>query len=342
MLIEHPFVHPRTVNKEFSPLERPDTYRQEFLKSVVLFTAIVPLIQQGLVILFPDPCNFDFHLRDQMLQMARFRSREMKANSKEEAGLQEILKEDQKRSLLLLPREALRRHVLRASPELDEKTVEVVLDGFDTLRERDSLAVLQEGSLEGGEGGGQFTSFKMAPNLEITMYLAQATGSCIVTDSVFRWRELLAAAGRGIQGAPPLVQLRASMERAEFILPNDAPEIVVLAERGIFRGYAPLMRKVFKSLSSNSIKGPKPNFEASLNAEFLRVHASAVAAIKRSGARFSEAKISCLFPLGGIQDNTVNRLLLMSSSEHHLGSAPMALFVKTNTGRNPPTTSFIM
>ena len=44
----------------------------------------------------------------------------------------------------------------------------------------------------------------------------------------------------------------------------------------------------------------------------------------------SEARISCLWPAGGIQDNTVNRLLLMSSSEHHLASAPMALFVKSN------------
>jgi hypothetical protein len=39
LLIEHPFIHPRTVNKEFSPLEHPNTYRQEFLKSVVLFMA---------------------------------------------------------------------------------------------------------------------------------------------------------------------------------------------------------------------------------------------------------------------------------------------------------------
>ena len=72
LLIEHPFTHPRTVNKEFSPLEHPKTYRQEFLKSVVLFMAIMPLVEQGLVTLFPDPCNFDFHLRDQVLQMAGF------------------------------------------------------------------------------------------------------------------------------------------------------------------------------------------------------------------------------------------------------------------------------
>jgi len=196
------------------------------------------------------------------------------------------------------------------------------------LREQDPLAVLQEGSLEGGKGGGQLTPFKMAPNFEITMYLAQATGSCVVTDSVFRWRELVTAAGRGTQGVPPLTQLRASMEQADFIFPYDVQEIVALAGRRVFGGYPDIMRKAFRYLSTFPIRGAKPNFEASLNAEFKRVHASTVQVAKKSGAHVSEARVSCLSPAGGIQDNTVNRLLLMSSSEHHLASVPMALFVK--------------
>jgi hypothetical protein len=330
LLIQHPFIHPRTVNEKFSPLEHPKTYRQEFLNSVVLFMAIMPLVERGLVTLFPDPCNFDFHLRDQMLKMARFRSGGIKVDPREEANFMDMMKEDHKRTIFLLPREALRRQVHRASPELDEEAVEVALEGFDVLRERDPLAVLQEGSLEAGKGGGQLTPFKMAPNFEIAMYLAQATGSCIVTDSVFRWRELMAGAERNIQDESPLVQLRASMERATFIFPNDPREIDVLAGRGIFRGYPSLMRKIFKCLSSNSIRKPKPNFEASLSAEFKRVQASTVQAAKKSAAQLSEAQISCLWPARGIQDNTVNRLLLMSSSEHHLANVPMALFVSRN------------
>ena len=330
LLIEHPFVHPRTVKTEFSPLDHPKAYRQEFLKSVLLFMMIIPLVAQGLVTLFPDPCNFDFHLRDQMFEMAKSRSRGMKVDPKEDSGFMEMMKDEHKRSMLLLPRGALRDQVLRISPELDEKAVEAVLDRFDILREQDPLAVLQEGSLEGGKGGGQLMPFKMAPNFEITMYLAQATGSCIVTDSVFRWRELMAAAGRGIQGPSPLTQLRAAMERAESVFPHDAREIGAIAESGIFRGYPSIMRKMFKYLSALPHRGPKPNVEVSLNAEFKRVHASTVLATKKSGTQLWEARVSCLWPAGGIQDNTVNRLLLMSSSDHHLASAPIALFVKSN------------
>ena len=294
LLIEHPFIHPWTVNKEFSPLEHPKTYRQEFLKSVVLFMAIMPLVEQGLVILFPDPCNFDFHLRDQMFEMAKFRSQGMRVDPKEEAGFVDVMKGDHKRGMLLLSREALRHQVLRDSPELNEKAVEALLDGFDMLREQDPLAVLQEGSLEGGKGGGQLTPFKMAPNFEITMYLAQATGSCIVTDSVFRWRELVAAAGRGMQGASPLTQLRTGMEQAEFVFPHDVGEIGALAEHGVFGGYPNIMRKIFKYLSTLSARGAKPNVEAGLNAEFKRVHASTVPVAKKAGAHLSEARVSCL------------------------------------------------
>ncbi|MBG0810397.1 DUF4238 domain-containing protein [Methylosinus sp. H3A] len=333
LLIQHPFIHPRTVNKKFSPLEHPKTYRQEFLKSVLLFLTIMPLVEQGLVTLFPDPCDFDFHLRDQMHKMAQLRSLGLRVDPKEEAGFTELMKEEYQRSMLLMPREAMGSQVRRHSPELDENALEAVLDHFDTLRERDPLAVLQDRSLEGGDEGGQLIPLKMAPNFEITMYLAQATGSCIVTDSVFRWREVTAAARRNAHTLPMLSQLRAEMEQAKFVFPQNVHEIVVLAAHGIFRGYPDFIRRAFKYLSAAPTSGIKPNFEAGLSAEFRRVHASAVLNAKRTGCHFMEAEASCLWPNGGIQDNAVNRLLLMSSSERHLASAPMALFVKSEPER---------
>jgi hypothetical protein len=328
LLIEHPFIHPRTVNKEFSPLENPKSHRQEFLKSVLFFLEIMPLVEQGLVTLFPDPCTFDLHLRDQMFKMAQFRSHGLKVDPKEEACFVKLAKQDHKRSMLMLPREALRHQVQQNSPELDEKAVEAILNGVDILRERDPLAVLQEGSFEGGEGGGQVILSKLAPNFEITMYLSQATGSCIVTDSASRWRELTATAQPATQSASPLSQLRARMEQSEFIFPHNVHEVGALAERGVFRGYPDIMRKIFKYLSAFPTRGAKPNFEASLNAEFKRLQEFTLPIVKNTGAHISEAYVKCLWPAGGIQDNTVNRLLLMSSSEYHLASAPMALFVK--------------
>jgi hypothetical protein len=46
-------------------------------------------------------------------------------------------------------------------------------------------------------------------------------------------------------------------------------------------------------------------------------------------ADVKKAQVLSMFPKGGIQDNTVNRLLLMSSSEHHLPNVPMAFYINS-------------
>lgn len=93
-------------------------------------------------------------------------------------------------------------------------------------------------------------------------------------------------------------------------------------------GYPALMASVFKYLSSIEARGSKPNVEAQLNSRFRKVHATAQDAISKADAAVTHGRMSCVCPLGGIQDNTVNRLLLMSSSERHLPSVPMAFFVE--------------
>lgn len=40
------------------------------------------------------------------------------------------------------------------------------------------------------------------------------------------------------------------------------------------------------------------------------------------------ARLTTEFRFGGFQDNTINRLLLMSNSEHHLHSVPMATLIE--------------
>jgi hypothetical protein len=87
------------------------------------------------------------------------------------------------------------------------------------------------------------------------------------------------------------------------------------------------MHKAFKYLSKLPNRPPKPNLEQSLSTQFSRVHPVVQAAIKKFGAPTKIGRVACVFPPGGIQDNTINRLLLMSSSEHHLSNVPMAFFI---------------
>ena len=308
-----------------SPVENPKAYRQEFLKAVVFFLTVMPLVDAGSINFVPDPCNFDLHLRDQMLQLAQSRAAGVSVELRKDSRMEELMKDDAKRGMMALSRDTMRRQVQRTSPELDEAGVERILDGFEKLKERDPLAVLQEGSLEGGKKGGQLNLMKLSPNFEITMYLAQATGSFIVTDNPFRWGEIRRAIRRQTGCLSALAQ---SLGASTFAFPEEASDILGFASSNSFAGYPALMSGAFKYLSNIEARGQKPNVEANLNSRFIKAHAPAQAAIEKARVSVTNGRLACVFPHGGIQDNTVNRLLLMSSSERHPASVPMAFFIQ--------------
>jgi hypothetical protein len=328
LIIEHPFINAGTVRKEFSPVENPRTYRQEFLKAVMFFFTVMPLVDRGLVNLIPNICDFDAHLRDQMMNMARVRSVGIKIDSHTDTHLKELAEQDFQRSIMLLPEDVLRFKILKASPDLDKIVVEETLRYIEQLKEDDPLAVLQEGSLGGGKKGGQLNVMKFAPNFEIAMYLAQATGSCIVTDTLFRWNEIKRAIHQRVRRSNNLSTLMHNIEGSVFAFPQAVADIETLASEKTFATYPALMREVFKYLSKVDDRGPRPNVEQHLAARFARAHLSAQTAIKKAHIPTKEARIACLFPPRGIQHNNVNRLLLMSSSENHLPSVPMAFFIE--------------
>jgi hypothetical protein len=335
LIVEHPFLHAGTVKKNFSPVENPKIYRQEFLKTVFFFLTVMPLVELGLINLIPDPGSFDVHLRDQTLHMAKSRSAGIKIDRRDEPRIDQLMKKDSHRSILSQPREALRSQVLKASPGLDEAKLEETLRFIEQLKERDPLAVLQEGSWARGKEGGLLTMMKLAPNFEMTMYLAQATGACIVTDSLFRWTELKRAI-RKRAGGPysGLATLAHGIERSEFAFLQNVADIASFAFDKTFAAYPALMQDIFKYLSNFGDRGPKPNREAHLISRFGKAHAPVQTAIRKARIATKEARISCVFPSGGIQDNTVNRLLLMSSSEKHLPSVPMAFFIESRTANS--------
>jgi hypothetical protein len=118
------------------------------------------------------------------------------------------------------------------------------------------------------------------------------------------------------------------MERSKFAFPQNATDVVAAALNKTGAGYPDLFQDLFKYLSNIEDRGAKPNREAQLIGRFAKTHLSAQGDLQKAGVLVKHGRISCLFPPGGIQDNTVNRLLLMSSSERHISSVPMAFFIE--------------
>ena len=102
--------------------------------------------------------------------------------------------------------------------------------------------------------------FKLVPNFEMTMYLAQATGACIVTDSPFRWSEVKRAIRRRVTMATPgLATLSDEIKAAKFAFPQNVTDVVDHALKKTCAGYPDLLRDLFKYLSHLEERGAKPN-----------------------------------------------------------------------------------
>lgn len=162
----------------------------------------------------------------------------------------------------------------------------------------------------------------------MAMYVAQATGASIVTDHPMRWKELLfTILMRDGDPAHHLSGLAKTISRSRISIAQHYGEILEWWWKDRPQPHVPVFRDAYRYLGLVGTKGVKPNFEQRLTAQFSRAHEAYESAIRKADLVRRETRIECAFPKGGIYDSTISRLLLMSSSEHHVQSVPMAFFI---------------
>jgi hypothetical protein len=264
-----------------------------------------------------------------MMQMAQARSAGLRFDRKDEPRVDALFRRDFRRHFLMSPDASLIARLREDFPGLADDGVAEMLAGVEALREADPLVALTDRIFAGGKEGGQLQLFQLTPNFEMAMYLAQATGAAIVTDSPFRWRELhRALRPRFSPAVGHLGALADAMQTASFSFPEDPLEIARMGYQRDLAAYPQMMGEVFGYLARVGERGPRPNWEAGVAARFGRIHADMQDRLAKRELAANSGRIRCAFPAGGIQDNTVNRLLLMSSSDHHLPCVPMAFYIE--------------
>ncbi|PLR09217.1 hypothetical protein CFHF_18955 [Caulobacter flavus] len=329
LLIIHPFVHAGAVNKEYSPVDNPRIYRQEILKALSLLFTLEPLIYLGLVNLVPNPGAFDHHLQMQTMQMAEQRSAGRLPDLNPQDRAFKVMDAERRRSQMLAPPDALKARLLKSGFDVAGISAEEVSQAIEQLKLADPLVSLQPDSLGGGQGGGVLNMFQLQPNFEMALYLAQATGSVVVTDSAHRWAEILdALLRRGVDPHGGLGDLVCRLEKASFAFPQDEMDVFRLALDGSLAAYPPLLHEAGKYLTGLKTRASKPNYEAGLAGRFSALHVSAQSFISKRDAPKVIGRMKVAAPVQGIYDPTVNRLLLMSNAEHYLDRTPMAFFLE--------------
>lgn len=320
LLIQNPFIHPRNVNPEFSPVESPHRYRYQSLKNIFFLLSIEPLVESGLINLFPDPCNFDRHLQKQVMDMATER-RDMSNVSQRDKRLFQVLAiEDLLNATYWMPEQVKKRMIRTEFPHLKDEEIPDLIRALDARAKSDPL-VLMNGTES--EDGSQLMLSQMSPNYELALFIAQTTGSVIVTDSETRWLEIQAAQHRqnGIASYPWKLL---SDSFSDAILKRDAGEVAMDFSKKHFselRNTLRLMNKIVRSgiKETNQIR----KLSLQLSNKF-----SAVIELEED-QQHPSARIKALMPEGGFTDNNVHRLLLKSNCRNYMPKVDMAMYLST-------------
>jgi hypothetical protein len=319
LLIEHPFVNPNNVKPEFSPLESPNTFKYQALKDIFLLLGLEPFVREGFVNLFPDPCNFDYHLHRQMLDMANQRRGFAEISQKDQELSFRLHKENFLHTITMLPDGMKERHIRSAFPGISGDELQQATQYLRDFAEEDPLALLQEVHL--GDGG-QFLISKMAPNYEMGLFIAQTTGAVIVTDSETRWGELIKSQFReyGLTSYPWHNLSSVFTEVPLYLEPDD------IFDNRSNSHYSAVRR----TLNEINLMVRECSVDADRVAKLERQLTVSLGEIAEESKKKQThtAKMKMLMPKGGFRDNNVQRLLLKSNCEHYLPCVAMAMYVE--------------
>jgi len=300
-LIETPVTNPNNVNPEFSPTKSPASFKYQALKEFLFMLEIEPFIGLGLVNLVPDPCEFDLDLRWAMMKIAKDRGWDRNIISEQERHLCfQLMNEDLLNSMSMMPIKAR----IHAASRLFGLTIEEATRAISALEqnaEASPLMMLQQTS--GGKSS-QLLPYKMGPNYEMGLFLAQVTGSVLVTDSGLRWRQLAKAQHReqGMASYPWSVALD-QLNKA----PIDYQFVDTLKKsQGQFELFRNLMRTANRMVLENDRDAAKLNRIAGQATELVNQ-----ISLRENPPETTTLKI--LSPDGGFYDTQVQRLLTRSS-----------------------------
>ncbi|MGD0280581.1 MAG: SEC-C metal-binding domain-containing protein, partial [Smithella sp.] len=175
ILIQNPFTNPNNMRKEFSPIENPRQYRNETIKNLLFLFLIIPWIESGLINLFPDPWNFNYALMKMVIEAAEKRKDAVTFDKKSFKDMEDLFFEDHKRTIFTMPDENLRNFIRHSSKDLSEDDISKLIEYIKRMNVKDPLADLNPG--KPGKESSQMMIAHMVPNMEMSMFMAQATGS---------------------------------------------------------------------------------------------------------------------------------------------------------------------
>lgn len=260
ILLVNPFTNPNVMAEKFNPILHPGEWRIQTLRLVHQLLLLAPWIEAGLVILIPDPGDFNRALRVKTWGLAETRLKGSEPSSEDID--QSMIKERTRRSLLLAPRSYLERVAREGSPGISDDDVRKFVEDIERDRANDPL--LPNDTLD--RMPEQMMIANMGANLEMAMYICQATGAFPYTNVKFRWREILGAKQDLDATAQIWSPLTHAFQQLRFKFLNnvDSKFACSIRQEGRLEGFRSYMRKLWDAIGGE----PNPSKSEALARDF--------------------------------------------------------------------------
>lgn len=237
--------------------------------------------------------------------------------------------QDMKRTMLYVPEESKRARIREQMPELPPDRVEAVMQAIERMKEDDPFAVLQAGGMKDGKDGGLMHLQKMAPNFEVSLFLARATGSFILTDSRTRWKELLMAHHEQLNvRGEHLSKFKTALEAMRILYPLGGDKFVDLYHDERAKSFLGLVQDVYTSLNAIPTRGARPHQERVFSDRLKSANAGVHSMLRKMAGPMIAGRLLPLMPVGGLGHPNVDRMLLTSGVDHYLERVPMAFLME--------------
>jgi hypothetical protein len=306
LLIETPIINPNNTKPEFSPTKSPGKYKYQALKDFLFMLEMEPYIGLGFVNLIPDPREFDLHLMRATMEMARGRYQTEEIICEQDYRLHfKLCIDDLLNSIAMLPRNVKIQTLVQELKLTEEIAAETIAE-LERNAEASPLIMMQQ--LNPGEQG-QYIHFRMGPNYEMAMLIAQVTGSVLITDSISRWQEFVSAQHRaqGFVNYPwntALDQLNLIPIDYQFVKTYEKSQSHFAKARNLMKSIDSL---VFSNERNEAKLSHLARQAKSLNDQLGRIENDLCVT----------RKLKILSPDGGFYDSNVQRLLARSSCQKY-------------------------
>lgn len=270
--------------------------------------------------------------------MARSRTEGVKFDRESLKQYSALHRDDFKRTMLSLSDEQLKVQFRKAVPNMPYDMLEKVIQHARAERQSDPLSLLQEGLLNGK--GGQITFNNLSPNFEMSLFIAQMTGSVVITDDKWRRTEYLGLFKDENELIPTIWgEIAETITNQEYRGSLKGEHVFDLRSAGRLGQ----LRKALHSLSSIAQTQADMSAEeltaklrlanTTLEKALVNAQTEVVRSIDENGAPLPDAeqyqfgfKLEPIIPPKGIYHTNVHRMLLTYGSSYHMQSVPMAFF----------------